>query len=35
MQFMEDTFGTAATFEKAGVKEYEVNEEREFEIGVD
>jgi hypothetical protein len=35
MQFMEDTFGMAATFEKAGVKEYEVNEEREFEIGVD
>lgn len=35
MQFMEHTFGTAATFEKAGVKECEINEGREFEIGVD
>jgi uncharacterized protein len=32
MQFMEDTFGTGATFEKGGSKTYEVEEGVEFEL---
>lgn len=32
MQFMEDTFGTGATFAKGGSTKYEVDEGREFDI---
>lgn len=31
---MEDTFGTGATFEKSGMKKYEVVEGEDVEIGV-
>ena len=34
MQFMEDTFGTGATFEKEGSKTYEVEKGKDFVIGL-